>query len=174
MAAETRQAVADGLPGFASAIPGRRYRACLPLPGCWRGSPGSGSVMSGLPSFLSPSISDADVAWITSLLGLPEQAFCGASNDDPRLEALRSSRTMDVEACPGSGKTTLLVAKLGALSKQWHHVTQGICVLSHTNVARHEIESGLGMTSEGQRLMAYPHFVGKIHSFVNEFLALPA
>ena len=129
--------------------------------------------MSSLPSFLSPSISDADVVWITSLLGLPEQAFCGTNNDDPRLEALRSSRTMDVEACPGSGKTTLLVAKLGALSKQWHHVTQGICVLSHTNVARHEIERGLGMTPEGQRLMAYPHFVGTIYSFVNEFLALP-
>jgi len=129
--------------------------------------------MSSIPPFTSPPISDADVEWITALLNLPPHAFAGASNDDPRLEALKSYRIMDVEACPGSGKTTLLVAKLGALSRHWQDTTRGICVLSHTNVARHEIEAGLGTTSEGQRLMGYPHFVGTIHSFVNEFLALP-
>ena len=129
--------------------------------------------MSSIPPFTSPLILDADVEWITALLNLRPHAFTGASNDDPRLEALKSHRIMDVEACPGSGKTTLLVAKLGALSRQWQDTTRGICVLSHTNVARHEIEAGLGTTSEGQRLMGYPHFVGTIHSFVNEFLALP-
>ncbi len=118
--------------------------------------------MSSIPPFTSPPISDADVEWITALLNLPPHAFAGASNDDPRLEALKSYRIMDVEACPGSGKTTLLVAKLGALSRHWQDTTRGICVLSHTNVARHEIEAGLGTTSEGQRLMGYPHFVGTI------------
>ena len=97
--------------------------------------------MIGIPPFTSPSISDADVELITALLNLPPHAFTGASNDDPRLEALKSYRIMDVEACPGSGKTTLLVAKLGALSRQWQDTTRGICVLSHTNVARHEIEA---------------------------------
>src|SRR5258708_31535462 len=129
--------------------------------------------MSSIPPITSPPISDADVQWITALLNLPPHAFAGASNDDPRLEALKSYRIMDVESCPGSGKTTLLVTKLGALSRHWQDTTRRICALSHTNVARHEIEAGLGTTSEGQRLMGYPHFVGTIHSFVNEFLALP-
>jgi DNA helicase-2/ATP-dependent DNA helicase PcrA len=123
--------------------------------------------------FASPVLSDQDVRWITDLLRLPEKAFTGNNNDDPRLEALKSQKAMDVEACPGSGKTTLLVAKLGTLSRGWKDATRGICVLSHTNVARREIEAGLGSTAEGQRIMAYPHFVGTIHSFINEFLSLP-
>ena len=46
-------------------------------------------------------------------------------------------------------------------------------MLSHTNVARREIETRLGNTAAGRSLLAYPHFIGTIHSFVNEFLALP-
>ena len=83
------------------------------------------------------------------------------------------SGALDVEACPGSGKTTLLVAKLAILARHWTERRHGICVLSHTNVARREIETKLGSTSEGKRLLSYPHFVGTIHGFVNEFLALP-
>ena len=80
---------------------------------------------------------------------------------------------MDIAACPGSGKTTLLVAKLAILAAKWQYRTRGICVLSHTNAARHEIETRLGYTSVGRRLLAYPHYVGTIHGFVNEYLALP-
>lgn len=123
--------------------------------------------------FTQPSVSDDDIRWVTDLMGLPDRAFAGADGLDPRLEALKASRTMDVEACPGSGKTTLLVAKLGILSRGWKSSSRGICVLSHTNVARLEIESGLGGSAEGQRIMVYPHHVGTIHSFINEFLALP-
>jgi len=86
---------------------------------------------------------------------------------------LRENATLDVEACPGSGKTTLLVAKLAILARHWNAVERGICVLSHTNAARREIEKKLGATSEGQRLLSYPHYVGTIHGFVNEYLALP-
>src|SRR5260370_31876764 len=114
--------------------------------------------MSSIPPSPSPPISDADVEWITALLNLPPHAFAGASNDDPRLEALKSYRIMDVEACPGSGKTTLLVAKLGALSRHWQDTTPGICVLSHTNVAPHEIESGFGTPSKSRRVHGHPHF----------------
>ena len=81
--------------------------------------------------------------------------------------------TLDLEACPGSGKTTLLVAKLAILARKWTERRRGFCVLSHTNVARREIENRLGNTAAGQRLLGYPHFIGTIHSFVNEFLALP-
>lgn len=99
--------------------------------------------------------------------------YLGVSFDEPRREILRSNDGFDVQACPGSGKTTLLVAKLAILGARWPHARRGICVLSHTNVARQEIESRLAGTAVGDRLLAYPHFVGTIHGFVNEFLALP-
>ncbi|CUI53253.1 DNA helicase II [Achromobacter sp. 2789STDY5608621] len=81
--------------------------------------------------------------------------------------------TVDFEACPGSGKTTLLVAKLAVLAMRWPHRQQGICVLSHTNAARNEISTKLSNSAAGIALAHYPHFVGTIHSFVNEYLALP-
>jgi len=112
-----------------------------------------------------PVITDDDIHWVSSLL---KTQF-----DAPRQEALKSMVTLDVAACPGSGKTTLLVAKLAILAKKWRYRTHGLCVLSHTNVARHEIESRLGDTTVGRRLLSYPHFIGTIHGFVNDFLALP-
>ena len=48
-----------------------------------------------------------------------------------------------VQACPGSGKTTTLVAKLAILADRIPNDGRGICVLSHTNVAREEIEKKL-------------------------------
>lgn len=114
-----------------------------------------------------------DLTWACSALGLPSTAFSGPDGTDPRVEVIRSLAPMDIEACPGSGKTTLLVAKLAILARRWRPRRFGICVLSHTNVARREIEERLGNTSEGKRLLAYPHYVGTIHGFVNEFLAIP-
>lgn len=120
-----------------------------------------------------PDITADDVAWACAVLALPPHAFSGADGTDPRRAILCNNTTLDVEACPGSGKTTLLVAKLAILARHWNALDQGICVLSHTNAARREIEKKLGTTSEGQRLLSYPHFVGTIHGFVNEYLALP-
>lgn len=120
-----------------------------------------------------PEVSVQDVQWACKVLGLPETAFSGADGTDPRIGVLRENVTLDVEACPGSGKTTLLVAKLAILARHWNAAERGICVLSHTNAARREIEKKLGATSEGQRLLSYPHYVGTIHGFVNEYLTLP-
>lgn len=120
-----------------------------------------------------PDIGADDIAWACEVLGLPPHAFSGENGTDPRLAVLCNNQTLDVEACPGSGKTTLLVAKLAILARHWKPRDQGICVISHTNAARREIEKKLGATSEGQRLLSYPHFVGTIHGFVNEYLALP-
>lgn len=129
--------------------------------------------MSPTRPFMCPEVTDDDITWVTGLMQLPQDAFCGANGDAPRLEVLKSSETLDIEACPGSGKTTLLVAKLAILARKWTDRRRGICVLSHTNVARREIEKRLGSVSEGKRLLAHPHFVGTIHAFVNEFLAIP-
>lgn len=115
---------------------------------------------------LIPEITDDDIDSVCALMGL--DGF-----DAPRREFLKCRTTVDVSACPGSGKTTLIVAKLAILAGKWPHRTRGICVLSHTNVAREQIEHRLGRTVVGQRLLSYPHFIDTIHGFVNRFLALP-
>ena len=129
--------------------------------------------MSEGDSFSCAQITDEDIHWVTSLLGLPEHAFYGKDRNDRRQQALKSMEQMDIAACPGSGKTTLLVAKLAILAEKWQYRTRGMCVLSHTNAARREIETRLGNTAAGRHLLSYPHFIGTIHRFVNEFLAIP-
>ncbi len=109
-------------------------------------------------------ITDDDVDWVIELMGLH-------SLDSPRRSFLKAMDTLDVSACPGSGKTTLVVAKLAILAQHWKSRTQGVCVLSHTNAAREEIENRLGNTEVGQRLLRYPHFIDTIHGFAGRFLA---
>lgn len=120
-----------------------------------------------------PSITDEVIRWAATHLGLNENAFHGKHGNDPRSDVLKTMGSIDVAACPGSGKTTLLVAKLAILAENWPQRTQGICVLSHTNKAREVIEAKLGNTKAGRSLLAYPHYVGTIHGFVNTYLALP-
>lgn len=113
-----------------------------------------------------PAISEEDIRWVAELLKLRDL-------DAHRRDFLMHMDTVDVSACPGSGKTTLLVAKLALLARHWTWRTRGLCVLSHTNVAREEIESRLGATEIGQRLLAYPHFIGTIHGFLSHFIVQP-
>ena len=94
-------------------------------------------------------------------------------NDVERRSALLENGSRDFNAVPGSGKTSLLAAKLLLLARKWPHARRGICVLSHTNVARNEIAHRLAGTAEGSQLLNYPHFIGTIHSFVNHFFAMP-
>ena len=115
---------------------------------------------------LVPEITNEDIEWVRDLMRLDDL-------DAPRRAFLAARSTLDISACPGSGKTTLVVAKLAILARKWSHPTKGICVLSHTNVAREQIQRRLGSTVVGQRLLGYPHFIDTIHGFVNRFLALP-
>jgi DNA helicase-2/ATP-dependent DNA helicase PcrA len=80
----------------------------------------------------------------------------------------------DIQACPGSGKTTLVGLKLLCLARKWTSSRRGICVLTHTNVARDEILKCLSLHPAGHSLRSYPHFIGTIQEFVNTFLALPS
>lgn len=114
-----------------------------------------------------PTIDASDLAALTQLGA--ELDFA----DHERMAVLLENASRDVNAAPGSGKTTVLTAKLWLLARKWVSKHQGICVLSHTNVARYEIERRLGATPEGARLLGHPHYIGTIHGFVNEFLALP-
>jgi hypothetical protein len=99
------------------------------------------------------------------------QAKMGLIFDQERRQAIKEF--VDIQACPGSGKTTLIAAKLLLLAKSWKQSTSGICVLSHTNVAKNEIISRLEYDEYGRKLLSYPHFIGTIQEFVNRFLALP-
>lgn len=112
-------------------------------------------------------ITDDDITWAESLMG-EHIKF-----DDPRKTVIKNLDSVDIQAFPGSGKTTTLVAKLAILAKKWPFSHAGICVLSHTNVAREEIEGRLGNTVEGKKLLSYPHFVGTLHSFFDIFIGLP-
>lgn len=118
-------------------------------------------------------IREEDVGWASQLMGLGAQGFAPIDGDDSRLKAMLNLDTADFEACPGSGKTTLLVAKLAVLASRWPYRQRGLCVLSHTNAARDEIGAKLCHSPAGLALQRYPHFIGTIHSFVNEYLALP-
>lgn len=112
-------------------------------------------------------ITDDDVAWVASVLG------DNIEFNDSRKTVIKNLESIDVQAFPGSGKTTTLVAKLAIIAKKWTFSNSGICVLSHTNVAREEIEDKLGNTVEGKKLLSYPHFVGTLHSFFDTFIGLP-
>lgn len=120
------------------------------------------------PRFRMPiSLAEEDLIQLHVLY--PELDFA----DTHRKNALLYVDTVDIQAAPGSGKTTLLGAKLALIAAKWPHPARGICVLSHTNVAREEIEARLRASPAGERLLSYPHFVGTIQSFVHMFLALP-
>jgi DNA helicase-2/ATP-dependent DNA helicase PcrA len=93
----------------------------------------------------------------------------GYTFDAERRNVLREEESAFIEACPGSGKTTVLGAKLILLNRSQPHL--GICVLSHTNVAREQIERML--QGKQTSVLRYPHFVGTIQSFADRFLGIP-
>ena len=80
-------------------------------------------------------ISDAS---IDSLLDELNRGKIGSEDrlqlDEGRRNAIKSYD--NIQACPGSGKTTLVGLKLLLLSSQWHERHCGICVLTHSNVAK--------------------------------------
>lgn len=113
-----------------------------------------------------PQLSDAVINEMAARMGLDPP-------DAERLAILKSTVSCEVQAGPGSGKTTLLALKLALLSEQWPDSGQGICVLSHTNAARHEIEGRMAKSATLSKLLDHPHFVGTIQKFADQFLALP-
>lgn len=112
-------------------------------------------------------ITDTDIDWVEKIMD-GDITF-----DDERRNIIKDLSSVDIQAFPGSGKTTVLVAKLAILAKKWNSSTSGLCVLSHTNVAREEIEKRIGGTQVGAKLLSYPHFIGTVHSFFTTHIALP-
>ena len=112
-------------------------------------------------------ITDEDIQYAENIL-LPQ----GKTFDNERRNFIRNLSTIDLQAVPGSGKTTALLAKLLILeTKLPLSDGSGILVLSHTNAAVDEIKERIHQYCP--KLFRYPHFIGTIQSFVNEFLAIP-
>lgn len=101
-----------------------------------------------------------------------ELGGCDFTGENQKAFLTRTT-SCDVQAAPGNGKTTLLVAKLALLSRAWLSRTQGICVISHTNTAREEVEKKLATHPTASAFLSYPHFIGTVTAFIDRFLALP-
>lgn len=94
-------------------------------------------------------------------------------SDPSQTDFLAKVTSCDVQAAPGNGKTTLLAAKLALLSMNWVSSRRGVCVISHTNAARTEVENLIAHHPTAARLMAYPHFIGTVTTFIHQYLAFP-
>lgn len=116
---------------------------------------------------LNIEITDNDIEWIKRIMGK------NIEFDQSRIEIIKNMQSVDIQAFPGSGKTTILISKLAILAKKWESSNSGICVLSHTNVAREEIEDRLGASDLGRKILLYPHFIGTFHSFFDTFVTIP-
>ena len=77
-----------------------------------------------------------------------------------------------VKACPGSGKTYTVANKLLSYINSWDNYHQGVAVLSFTNVASNEIVDKANSIHKCLGKLSYPHFVGTVDSFINEFVIL--
>lgn len=73
-------------------------------------------------------------------------------------------------ACPGSGKTYIVSKKLIQYLKIWSEPHQGVAALSFTNVASEEIGQQVNSVSETNVTISYPHFVGTIDSFLDNYI----
>ncbi len=76
-----------------------------------------------------------------------------------------------VRACPGSGKTYCVAAKVSKLIDSWDNRHQGIAIISFTNTAWQEIEQKC--KNDFDTSIEYPHFLGTIDSFINQYVFLP-
>lgn len=98
--------------------------------------------------------------------------FSKLSFSQKRIVVCNESRII-IKACPGSGKTFSVTARLARiLRKNKLNKHQGIAVLSFTNTACLEIFNGL-KNNFGVNEIGYPHFLGTIDSFINNYIFLP-
>ncbi|SNS69941.1 Superfamily I DNA or RNA helicase [Anaerovirgula multivorans] len=75
-------------------------------------------------------------------------------------------------ACPGSGKTYIVARKVLKYLHQWKKNHQGMAVLSFTNIASKEIMDQIEQLIGVSGKIDYPHFVGTVDSFINNFIVL--
>lgn len=91
---------------------------------------------------------------------------------DEQTMFLEAEGMVVVRACPGSGKTYSVASKLLSYLDGWNRYHQGIAVLSFTNVASEEIYKKAYLLNNSIGKLGYPHYVGTVDSFINEFIVL--
>ena len=89
-----------------------------------------------------------------------------------RKDFLEAEGKIVLCACPGSGKTCIVAQKLFTYTGNWHHPHKGIAVLSFTNVASEEINRQINEMPLANTQIGFPHFVGTLDSFINNFVLL--
>ena len=89
-----------------------------------------------------------------------------------QLSFLEAEGRVIVRACPGSGKTYSVATKLLSYLDNWDRYHQGVAVLSFTNVASDEIYKKAFLLNKGIGKLDYPHYIGTVDSFINEFIVL--
>ena len=89
-----------------------------------------------------------------------------------QLSFLEAEGRVIVRACPGSGKTYSVATKLLSYLDNWDRYHQGVAVLSFTNVASEEIYKKAFLLNKGIGKLDYPHYIGTVDSFINEFIVL--
>lgn len=95
----------------------------------------------------------------------------GSFTDEQNKFLLAEGKNV-VKACPGSGKTYMVANKFIKYLKSWNLYHQGVAVLSFTNVASKEVLENIELIEETAKSVSYPHFVGTVDSFINEFVVL--
>lgn len=89
-----------------------------------------------------------------------------------QLSFLEAEGRVIVRACPGSGKTYTVATKLLFYLDNWDRYHQGVAILSFTNVASEEIYKKALLMNKGIGKLDYPHYIGTVDSFINEFIVL--
>lgn len=87
-------------------------------------------------------------------------------------EFLAAEGKVVIKACPGSGKTYTVAHKLLSYIDDWKDYHSGIAVLSFTNVASNEIQEKAQSIHGSLGELGYPHFIGTVDSFIDEFIVL--
>ena len=97
----------------------------------------------------------------------------GTLSDIQKKIAYEAAGKVVVRACPGSGKTFSVAARLANKIQHWKKPNQGLAAISFTNVAWQEIENKLVHSFLLPHSLGYPHFLGTIDSFINNYIFLP-
>lgn len=96
----------------------------------------------------------------------------GGNFSEEQINIIFEDNKMDVVAGPGTGKTTVLTARIKVLLEKLQNSKEGICILTHTNVAVDEIR--ITLRKLGVNEINKPHFLGTIQDFFNTFFSKKA
>ncbi|WP_405173604.1 UvrD-helicase domain-containing protein [Paenibacillus sp. FSL H8-0260] len=103
-----------------------------------------------------------------------EKILLGESNfNEQQKSFIELFESKTIVAGPGAGKTTALAAKIILLLQHLKRTgsSDGLCIITYTNVAVKEINDTL--LKAGIGLLTHPHFIGTIHEFFNKFCVIP-